>query len=133
MRTIQEIKDQLFIVGVKERMLNNIEERSKIVHLCDERTEAPHYTRLCKYLICTEKQARLFAKLLAIRLADTAEEIAAEKEQLLNELQKKLKPNSPGRIGDLALKPFSEQSESVCENLGQSCNLLICNHIITRQ
>ena len=86
MRTIQEIKDQLFIVSVKERMLNNIKERSKIVHLCNELTEAPHYKKLCRYLNCTEKQARLFAKLPAIRLADTAEEIAAEKEQLLNEL-----------------------------------------------
>ena len=83
MRTIQEIKDQLFIVEVKERMLDNITERSKIVHLCNELTEAPHYKKLCRYLNCTEKQARLFAKLPAIRLADTAEEIAVEKKQLL--------------------------------------------------
>lgn len=90
MRTIQEIKDQLFIVEVKERMLDNITERSKIVHLCDERTEAPHYTKLCKYLKCTEEQAKLLVQMPAVRLADTAEEIAVEKKQLLNELQQKL-------------------------------------------
>ena len=85
-KTIQEIEDQLFIVGVKERMLNNIKERSKIVHLCDGRTEAPHYTKLGKYLKCTEEQAKLFIQMPVIRLADTAEEIAQEKRKLLNEI-----------------------------------------------
>lgn len=67
-------------------MCDNIQERSKIVHLCDARTEAPHYTRLCKYLNCTEEQARLFIQMPVIHLADTAEEIANEKRDLLNEL-----------------------------------------------
>lgn len=86
MRTIQDINDQLFLVSVKERMCDNIQERSKIVHLCDARTEAPHYARLCKYLNCTEEQARLFIQMPVIRLADTAEEIAQEKRELLNEI-----------------------------------------------
>lgn len=85
MKNIEKIKDQLFLISVLERTSDNIKERSKIVFMCAER-KAPHYTQFCKYLHCTEKQARLFAKLPAIRLADTAEEIAAEKEQLLNEL-----------------------------------------------
>lgn len=91
MRTIQEIKDQLFLVSVKERMCDNIQERSKIVHLCDARTQAPHYVQLCKYLNCTEHQANLLAKMPVIRLADTAEEIAQEKRKLLNELHKVIK------------------------------------------
>ena len=87
MRTIQEIKDQLFLVSVKERMLNDIKERSKIaIELCSEK-HAPHYMQLCKYLNCTERQANLLAKMPIIRLADTAEEIAQEKRELLNEIQ----------------------------------------------
>ena len=89
MKNIEKIKDQLFLISVLERTSDNIKERSKIVFMCAER-RAPHYTQFCKYLHCTEKQARLFAKLPAIRLADTAEEIAVEKKQLLNELQQKL-------------------------------------------
>lgn len=91
MRTIQEIKDQLFLVSVKERMCDNIQERSKIVHLCDARTQAPHYELLCKYLNCTEEQAKLFIQMPVIRLADTAEEIAQEKRKLLNELHRVIK------------------------------------------
>lgn len=86
MRTIQEIKDQLFLVSVKERMCDNIQERSKIaIELCSEK-HAPHYKQLCKYLNCTKHQANLLAKMPIIRLADTAEEIANEKRELLNEL-----------------------------------------------
>lgn len=85
MRTIQEIKDQLFLVTVKERMLDNIKERSKIVSLCAERN-APHYTQLREYLHCTKRQVQALIKMPVIRLADTAEEIAKEKSELLNEM-----------------------------------------------
>lgn len=91
MKSINEIKDQLFLVSVKERMLNDIKERSKIsIELCSEK-HAPHYVQLCKYLNCTEHQANLLAKMPVIRLADTAEEIAQEKRELLNELHSVLK------------------------------------------
>ncbi|MCQ2348396.1 MAG: hypothetical protein MJZ65_04320 [Paludibacteraceae bacterium] len=86
MRTIQEIKDQLFLVSVKKRMLNDIQERSKIsIELCSEK-HAPRYTQLCQYLNCTERQANLLAKMPIIRLADTAEEIAHEENELIKEL-----------------------------------------------
>ena len=59
MRTIQEIKDQLFLVSVKEQMCDNIQERSKIVSLCAERN-ASHYTQLREYLHCTKRQVQVF-------------------------------------------------------------------------
>lgn len=91
MKSINEIKDQLFLVSVKERMLNDIKERSKIsIELCSKK-HAPHYVQLCKYLNCTERQANLLAKMPVIRLVDTAEEIAGEKRGLLNELHSVLK------------------------------------------
>lgn len=91
MKSINEIKDQLFLVSVKERMCDNIQERSKIaIELCSEK-HAPHYVQLCKYLNCTEHQANLLAKMPVIRLADTAEEIAQEKRKLLNEMHRVIK------------------------------------------
>lgn len=90
MKTINQLRDQLFLVRTLERMVDNIDERSKIAVLMCSHRNAPHYDMLRKYLNCSEKQARKLCKLPALALTKSAEELAVEEATLIADLQSHL-------------------------------------------
>lgn len=86
--TKQEIEDELVLISILERLVDNLDERSKAVMLIG-RTNAPSgYLEFRKRYNCTETQARKFAKLNAVRLCATRDELAQERKTLQARLEK---------------------------------------------